>query len=379
MPAARVTAIILSCEQPERALRAVDSVRAAEVDTAVLVIDNNLPDADAAALAAAVRDRPGVALHRSDRNLGTGGGRSFGVAHSRGDHVLLLDDDAELAPGALDQLVAELDTHPEADAVTATVVAPDGRVQHSGGWVEVSGGVALFTAIGEGDRVEELPPSGPVGWVPGTAMLARRELFAAFPIDLGIRAYYEDNEWCHRVALERPGCFRRSREATAVHDRIPPSPPPQDFAMCSRAVELLAAHAQFYARHGVLLAPSLFDLVHQLRDEDGDPDLASGRLLLELVLARGPDWVFMEWMNGGLRELLGGRHDRHRLASENAELRSQLEAQRAWIDEHTELLSYLHQRHETLQRVEQGGWWQLRQRALPALRIVWRLTGRDER
>ncbi len=386
LPGARVTAVILSCEQPERALRAVDSVRAAGLDTAVLVIDNNLPAADAAMLEAGVRNRTGVALHRSDRNLGTGGGRSFAVAHTRSDYVLFLDDDAELASGALERLVAELDEHPEADAVTATVVMSDGRVQHSGGWVEVTSGVALFTALGEGVRPEELPESGPVGWVPGTAVLVRRELFTAYPIDLGLAAYYEDNEWCHRIALDRPGTFRRSREAIAVHERTAPSPPPQDFTMRSRAVELLAAHAQFYARHGLLLAPSLFDLVHQLRDDDGEPDIASARLLLELVLTRGPDWIFMEWMNGGLHDLLHGRLDRHRLARRNAELehelaecRRQQATQQAWIDEHTELLGYLYNRHETLQRVEQGGWWQLRQRALPVLQILWRIQKRTQR
>jgi hypothetical protein len=91
-------------------------------------------------------------------------------------------------------------------------------------------------------------------------------------------------------------------------------------------------------------------------------------------------------MNGGLDELLHGRLGRRRLLKRNtelegelAELRGTLATQRAWIDEHAELLTYLYERHETLQRVEQGGWWQLRQRALPALRIVWRLRGRDER
>jgi GT2 family glycosyltransferase len=118
---------------------------------------------------------------------------------------LFLDDDAVLAPGALEALVAELDEHPDVGAVTATVVGADGLVQHSGGWVEVSGGIAEFSVIGAGCRPDELPPSGPSGWVPGTAMLARRELFARFPIDPDVAAYYEDNEWCHRIALECPG------------------------------------------------------------------------------------------------------------------------------------------------------------------------------
>jgi GT2 family glycosyltransferase len=384
LPSARVSAVILSREHPARALHAADSVRAAAVQTAVLVVDNNSPDRDAAVLADGVSRREGVALHRSDRNLGTGGGRSFGVGHTRGEFVLFLDDDAELTPGALDRLVTDLDAHPDAYAVSATVVGADGRVQHSGGWLEVAGGVAEFTPIGAGTSVDELPPSGPAGWVPGTATLARRELFERFPIDHGMGAYYEDNEWCYRIALECPGCFRRCKEAVVMHDRCVPPPPPQDFEMRSTAVELLAAHAAFYRCHGLLLGPSLFDLVHQLRDADGDSDLAAARLLLELVLAKGTDWVFMEWMNGGLRELLHGRGDRHRLQRENDRVRAEIGAlqarvgdQQAWIDEHSGLLGYLHDRHETLQRVEQGGWWQLRQRALPALRVVWRLQGRD--
>jgi hypothetical protein len=165
LPTARVTAVILSRAQPDAALRAADSVRAAAVDTAVLVLDNNSRDADAAVLAAGVRARDRVWLHRSDRNLGTGGGRCFGVAHSTGEYVLFLDDDAVLAPGALEALLAEIDRHPDVSAVTASVVGADGRVQHSGGWVEVAGGVAEFTALGQGDRLENLPPSGPIGWV----------------------------------------------------------------------------------------------------------------------------------------------------------------------------------------------------------------------
>lgn len=385
IPPARVTAVILTHAQPDGALRAVDSVLAADgLDVAVLLIDNNSRDADAAALAAGVRERDRVWLRRSDTNLGTGGGRRVGIEQSTGGYVLFLDDDAVLAPGALAALVAELDEHPDAEAVTATVVGADGLVQHSGGWIEVAGGIAHFSAIGAGQRPANVPPSGPAGWVPGTAMLARRTLFERFPIDLELGAYYEDNEWSYRTALTCSGCFRRSREAVVVHDRLMPPPPPQDFQMRSHAVNLLVAHAAFYRRHGLLLAPALFDLIHQLRDEHGEPDVAAARLLLELVLARGPDWVFMEWMNGGLSELLHGRRTRVALTEENGRLRSEIDElrrqvgeQRAWMDEHTELLSYLYGRHETLQRVEQGGWWQLRQRALPALRVLWRLQGRE--
>ena len=28
---------------------------------------------------------------------------------------------------------------------------------------------------------------------------------------------FDDNEWCYRISLARPGCLRRSREALVLH------------------------------------------------------------------------------------------------------------------------------------------------------------------
>jgi GT2 family glycosyltransferase len=353
---ARVTAVVLTRDRPQRALRAIDSMRGGAVPLRTLVVDNNSAPAAAAALAVGCEERDGVVLRRSDRNLGCAGGRRLALETVDTEFVLFNDDDAELEPGALDLLVADLDAHPDAAAVTATVLLPDGSVQHSGGSLKIAGGIADFGLIGaEQPDPAGLPATGPADWVPGTAVLVRRAVLDEFPIDDRMSTYYEDNEWCYRVELARPGGFRRSREARAVHHFAYKHQAAPDFAARSLAVDLIQAQARFYERHGLLLGAALFDLVPHLRDSEGIPDVVAARLLMELVLAKGTDWLFMAWMSGDLDPLLGG---------------SRLELKLA---EHAERVHFLQERHATLERVESGGWWRLRGRLLPALRIYSRL------
>jgi hypothetical protein len=220
--------------------------------------------------------------------------------------------------------------------------------------------MADFSLIGaEEPAATDLPPTGPADWVPGTAVLVRRAVLDEFPIDGRMSAYYEDNEWCYRVERARPGGFRRSREARAVHHFTYKHSRGSDFTTRSRAVELLQAQARFYERHRLLLGSQLFDLVPELRDPDGTPDVAGARLLMELLLAKGTDWVFAAWMNGDLDPLL---------RSARVELK---------LAEQAEVLEFLYDRHATLQRVENGGWWRLRRRLLPALQIYSRLRQRS--
>lgn len=360
----RVTAIILSHDRPGQALRAVDSIQAGAVALHTVVLDNNSAPAAAAELAAGCAERERVSIHRSDRNLGCAGGRRAALATTDSELVMFLDDDAELDPGALALLVADLDVHPTAAASTATVLLPDGTVHHSGGWFGVIDGVVDFTQIAAGLTIDEVPASGPSSWVPGTAVLIRRSALERHPIDERMDGYYEDNEWSYRVERSRPGSLRRVREARAIHHFDGRHRPGVDFATRSAAVELLRSHARFYERHGLVLGTELFDLVPELRDHEGTRNVPAARLLMELLIARGSDWVLMQWMDGDLDALLGASR---RLA----QMQRDAEHQQRLID-------YLFGRHHMLERIERGGWWQLRERALPLLRSYRRLRGRKE-
>jgi glycosyltransferase involved in cell wall biosynthesis len=399
--ATRVTAVILTRDRPELAMAAIDSLDANETAAHTVLIDNNSGPIEAARLVEGCAARERVQLHRLDRNLGIAGGRQFGCGLARDEFVLFLDDDAELLPGALDVLVAELDAHPEAQAVTATVQLADGTVHHSGGWLQFAGEVAEFSLVGPGETSAALPPSGPVGWLPGTAALIRRPLLDEFPLDSRMTApYYEDNEWSYRVELERPGSFRRSVEARAFHRLTLKLAPGASFADRSANIELLMAHAQFYERHGVLLGINLAELLPGLCDSTGSCDLAAARLLMELLAAKGTDWTLMEWMNGNLDVLVesGWRATAARVEGERLEQQAvqldqqtrqlddqareldqqaaQLARQAEQVTEQDAAIRWLVSRHEA---IEQGGWWRLRGRLQWMLRVWWRVRELLER
>jgi GT2 family glycosyltransferase len=308
----RVTVMILTRNRPGLAREAVRSVlRNAGMPCRVLLLDNGSRGDLQDELRREFLDDAGVDFLALDRNLGCAGGRAFALTQAGTEFVMFLDDDAEILPGTVAHLVRELDAHPEALAVTPTVVLPSGAVQHCGGRFETGGGVVRFELLGTGEPFEGpgLGRSGPCGWVPGTATMGRREAFHSYPLDPGMTAYYEDNEWCFRVAGEKPAAFRRSVEALVIHrhegkERIGGGPDE-----LARLVPYVMAAAHFHRRHGLVLE-SLFGWLPELRRADGRPDVATTRRLLELVTERGGDWL-RDWLtHGGLDWALAARTDR---------------------------------------------------------------------
>ncbi len=377
---ARVTAVVLTRDRRELVAAAVRSALRASVPLQVLVLGNNPGPASRRTLTALAEEDPRIELLVLDRNLGCAGGRRLASERVNTEFVLFLDDDAELGDDALERLLQDLDAHPEASGVSALVVGPDAVVQHCGGWMEWSEQSARFGLGGAGLAVgdPDVPATGPSDWLPGTAALVRVSALRELPIDEGPSAYYEDNDWSFEVERRRPGSFRRCREAIVRHHNHAATLEHScELARVSWLADRLAAQARFMHRHGVPLDVDLASLIPRLALPGGEPDFPAARLLLELVASNGTDWFVTEWLSGGLEPLL----DRVQLiVRQDAEL-AQLTAERdqlvvraegaerefARLHEQTD---WLHQRHETLVRVESGGWWQLRSRVLPLLRLA---------
>jgi O-antigen biosynthesis protein len=157
----------------------------------VLVIDDASPDRTAELVAAS----PGVRLVGTQRNLGFVGACNLGASHARGDYLLFLNNDTEVQPGTLDELVDAADSDDRIGLVGARLVYPDGRLQESGGiiWADGSGwnygrdqdaGAAQFQVRRD------------VDYCSGAAILVRRELFDAVGgFDQRYApAYYEDTD-----------------------------------------------------------------------------------------------------------------------------------------------------------------------------------------
>ncbi|MBO9532774.1 MAG: glycosyltransferase family 2 protein [Solirubrobacteraceae bacterium] len=178
-----LSVLIVNTQSRELLLRCLDAVQrelaTGDWDAEVLVVDNASTDGSVGAAEAhplhpeviALRHRQGKAA--SDRLL---------LERAAGRYGLLLNEDAELQPGALSTLIAALDQHPLAAAVGAKLLRPDGTPQASA-WAFPSVRGALWAAVGRPGRVvqstgDELRS---VDWAQSAALLVRVQ--AALGVD----------------------------------------------------------------------------------------------------------------------------------------------------------------------------------------------------
>ena len=289
-------AVIVTRDRPERAAGAVASVLADPRAEAVVVDANSAP-LNRERLAEATGER--AELLQLQRNDGLGASLAAGVERAGADRVLLLDQLVELDPGALERLGRELDDHPETAAVAATVLAPAGGVEQSGGSIERDGELVALRPIAARalPTSDALPTSGACDWAPWSALLVRAEALAELPPAAGLDRM-ADREWALR-ARGRGLAIRRSAEAVARAIERPRPEHAVAFAERMRRLELACEIAAVRERHAVVLA-DLFETMPEL-----ERSLDRGRELLSLLLDQGPHRVLADWDGGRLGSVLG--------------------------------------------------------------------------
>lgn len=128
-----VSVIIPTFGQVDYTLRCLASLAAAlpRVPTEVIVIDDASDDPRVAELAA-VR---GIRLIVQTENLGFLRSCNFAAARAKGRYLMLLNNDTEVMPRAIDALHGLLVRRPDAGLVGAQLLYPDGLLQEAGGIV----------------------------------------------------------------------------------------------------------------------------------------------------------------------------------------------------------------------------------------------------
>jgi GT2 family glycosyltransferase len=225
-----LSVVIPTHDTRELTLKCLDSLSAAGPEGAAIDTTETLEvilvdDASRDGTAEAARSRhPGVAVLRHETAQRFTRAANAGLARARGEILLLLNSDTEVAPGGLARLVARFAEDPGLGIAGALLHYPDGSPQWSGGraptllwfFALATGLPALLSRLPFYRRARPLALTDPtsVDWVTGAAMAIRRQAWeAAGPLDEGFRFYAQDLDVCLRA--------RRAGWKVEIHPGFP--------------------------------------------------------------------------------------------------------------------------------------------------------------
>lgn len=205
-----ITVVVYNSDQCVRdCLRSVrQTVR--EGTAELIVVDNASPDQSARLVA---EEFPEAKLLRSDFNRGFAGGCNLSWPCVSGEYWFLLNPDVVVPSGGLERLVQWMEERPQVGAASPGLVDNAGdAVSVARRFPSVTGSLLemlrLHLLMPRAKRAEVLlgaywPSTRDhlnVDWVPGTAMIVRREAVESAGL-LSEREfmYGEDTEWCWRI------------------------------------------------------------------------------------------------------------------------------------------------------------------------------------
>lgn len=202
MERADVTVSIVAHSNRDRLLRSIEAltgVRRPRARIEIVVLDNASTDGTVEALR---REHPDVRVIAQQHRDGFAANQNRAIATAQGRYVLLLNDDAVVAPGAVDALVAHLDAHPRTAAVGPRIVSPAGTIQQTA-WRFASPAASVLYALtlGQAGHVQ----SGgrhtrAVDRLSGCALMLRRSaLDGVGRLDERFFMYSEDADLCRRL------------------------------------------------------------------------------------------------------------------------------------------------------------------------------------
>lgn len=174
-----------------------------------IVVDNASRDASAS-----VAEAAGAQVIRNARNEGYGRANNRGVrAAETAEHVLVVNPDVVLRPGAVDALLDAARAWPDAGLLAPRLVEPDGRF-----FYQARSLLAPYLTNPGGRRA--LPQGDACApFLSGACLMMPRALF----LDLGgfdenIFLFYEDDDLCRRVA-DTGRALVHVHAAEALHGR----------------------------------------------------------------------------------------------------------------------------------------------------------------
>jgi hypothetical protein len=223
--------IVVNYNGGERFVRCVSSIfeHPPQAPFQVIVSDNASVDGSPDRMAAL---RSAVDLLRNETNVGLCKAFNRALPRATGKYVLSLDNDTRLLPGALDRLIAFLETHPEAAAAGGRLLNPDMTLQRTArgrpsAWNALFGRRAVLTRLFPGNpftrrylMLEHTDAVEPfeIDWSSLAALLVRRDVLENIKgLDEDYFVYWSDADLCARIR-QRGWKIFSVPSALIVHD-----------------------------------------------------------------------------------------------------------------------------------------------------------------
>ncbi|MCU1670206.1 MAG: glycosyltransferase family 2 protein [Blastococcus sp.] len=206
------TVFVVTWEAAELVTSCLDSLARQTLPHRVLVVDNASTDGTPEVLPARF---PDAQVIRTSENLGFAGGVEAGLALVDTPFVALLNNDAVAEPDWLAGLVAALDAHPEAAAVTSRLllagVTPP--TLNNAGVLLLDDGYGADRGLGEPAEAYAVPDEV-FGFSGGAALLRTEAVRSVGGFPAPYFLYYEDTDLSWR--LRRAGWSIRYEPAAVV-------------------------------------------------------------------------------------------------------------------------------------------------------------------
>jgi GT2 family glycosyltransferase len=206
----RASVIIVNYKSYAELDACLTSLEFSAEDVEVVVVDHA---SSTDALARVRAAHPGLTAAPTPLNRGFSAGVNVGARLASGRHLLILNPDTQLKPGAMEAMIHYLEAHPDTAVVGARVENPSGTVQRSARrfptmLTGLAGRSSLFTRLWPGnplsrrDVLADASTSAPrdVDWVAGSCMAVRAEAFEQVGgMDERFFLYWEDADICQRL------------------------------------------------------------------------------------------------------------------------------------------------------------------------------------
>lgn len=192
--------VIVNFNTRDCTIQCIDSIAKSppKVTYETILVDNASSDGSIEFFSAQYVD---TTLICNEKNLGIAGGNNKGIKASKGEFVLLLNNDTIVLPGSIDRALEFMQTHPEAGGVGGNLLNADGSFQ-SGYFYFPTLGRLFMISTKIGQFLHEYYPSNArtdsvaeVEWISTAFMVFRREaLFGVGLVDEQFFIYSDESD-----------------------------------------------------------------------------------------------------------------------------------------------------------------------------------------